>query len=168
MKQQRINAQEKARNNTPEPFKSTIEQSRPMSNERAKINDPTVNNPTKTNIEVNEAAATTGALGKAFIVGGVVNSTVNIATSSDPAKQTVVEAGNWAGAIQGGTTGAEIGSIGGTIGAFVGGVLGSIGGGIAGSKAGAWIANNFEAGDGTKGTTNINGAEIPNYILDKH
>jgi RHS repeat-associated protein len=167
-KQQRVDAKENARNNTPEPFKSAVEQSRPMANERAKVNDPTINNPTKTNVEVNETAATTGALGKAFIIGGVINSTINIATSSNPGKQAVVEVGSWTGAIQGGTTGAEIGSIGGPAGAFVGGIIGSVVGGIAGSKVGAWIANNGEVGDDSKSTTNINGAEIPNYILDKH
>lgn len=167
-KQQRVDAKENARNNTPEPFKSVVEQSRPMANERAKVSDPTVNNPTKTNVEVNETAATTGALGKAFIVGGVINSTLNIATSSDPAKQVVVETGSWVGAIEGGTMGAKIGSVVGPEGSFVGGIVGSIIGGIAGSKVGTWISNNFEAGDGTKSTTNINGAEIPNYILDKH
>ena len=145
-KQARVDLKEKARASTPEPFKSIVEKGRPMAGEQAKANDPNFKgNVAKTNIEVNEAVEVTGKLGKVFVVGGAINSAVNIATAPEPGKQIVVETGAWVGAIQGGTTGAEFGSVFGPAGAFFGGLGGSIIGGVAGSKVGHWISENVHA-----------------------
>jgi RHS repeat-associated protein len=148
-KQARADLKEQARSKTPEPFKTITEEGRPMSGERAKANDPSFKgNAAKTNAEVNEVVKNTGTIGKVFIVGGVVNSTINVMNAPDPMKQVVIEAGAWAGAIEGGGTGATIGSVGGPVGAFIGGVAGSIIGGIAGSKFGKWLSENGSTGNG--------------------
>jgi RHS repeat-associated protein len=129
-KQGRLELKEKARAETPEPFKSTIQKGRPLEGERAKVNDPNFKgNAAKTNVEVNEAAATTKVLGKAFIVAGVSQSAYTIATSKNPGQEAVTEGAGWAGALWGGSQGAEWGaSIGGPWGGFIGGVIGSAGG----------------------------------------
>ena len=167
-KQGRADLKEKTRANTPEPFKSIVEKGRPMAGEQAKVNDPSFKgNVAKTNAEVNDAVKTTGTLGKIFIAGGVINSGVNIATSSNPGQQVVVEASSWAGAIQFGSTGAEIGSVLGPGGSFVGGVVGSVIGGVAGSKVGQWLNENVVVSDGGKAGFEINGKFIRNVDLDK-
>jgi hypothetical protein len=99
-KQGRVELKEKARANTPEPFKSVIEQSRPMAGEKTKAADPNFKgNATKTNAEVNEVAKTTGTLGKVFTGAAIVQSTVTIATSDNPARESLTEGAGWAGAI---------------------------------------------------------------------
>ena len=146
-KQGRADLKEQARAKTPEPFKTITETGRPMAGERAKANDPSFKgNATKTNAEVNEAVKNTSTIGKVFIVGGVVNSTINVVNAPDPGKQIVVEAGGWAGAIQGGEAGALFGSIAGPVGAFVGGVGGSVIGGLGGSKLAKWLSENGSTG----------------------
>ena len=136
-KQARTDLKAKYRELSTEPFKTTVETGRPMKDELAKATNPNFKgNAGKTNAEVNEVMEVTGVVGKGLLIGAAGVSVYNIATASDKAKQTVIEAGVWAGAIQGGTYGAEIGSTFGPAGSFVGGVLGSIGGGIAGSKVG--------------------------------
>jgi len=134
-KSERVRAKENARSNTPEPFKTIVENSRPIEGERAKLNDPKINNPTKTNAAVNEVAATSGVLGKGLLVVSAANSITNIATAADPGKQAVRETGSWTGAIAFGEVGGQLGgTIGGAPGAVIGGILFSIAGGILGEK----------------------------------
>jgi RHS repeat-associated protein len=126
-KQARVELKERARANTPEPFKSIVETGRPIEGERLKAADPNFKgNATKTNIEVNETIKTTGVLGKIFIGVGLVQSGLTIANSDNPVRETVTETTGWAGAIYGGAQGAAAASAaGGPIGGFVGGAMGS-------------------------------------------
>ena len=133
-KTQRTDLKEQARKVTPEPYLSAIETPRPMSGERAKINDPTINNASKTNTEFNEAAATAGVIGKGLTAVALVNSTINIATASDPARQAQREGFSWAGAFAGGTIGANYGKAFGPYGALGVGIIGSAIGGFTGGK----------------------------------
>jgi RHS repeat-associated protein len=136
-KQGRIDLKERARANTPEPFKSMIETGRPMEGERAKVNDPTFKgNATKTNIEVNETARTTGTLGGVFLAVGVVQSTWTIATSNDPLKETITEGAGWGGAFLVGSQFATAAAPLGPVASFAAGAVGSTLGFIAGKKAG--------------------------------
>lgn len=127
-----------ARNNTPEPFKSAIEQGRPIAGEKAKVNDPNFKgNATKTNAEVNEVAKTTGTIGKVFIGATAVQSTYTIATSDNPVRETATEAAGWVGAMYVGGQFATAGSAtGGPVGGVLGGVVGSGIGFMGGKKAG--------------------------------
>jgi RHS repeat-associated protein len=166
-KQGRADLKESARKNTPEPYKTIVEQGRPMAGEQAKVNDPSFKgNATKTNAEVSEAVKAGGVIGKGLVGLAAINSVVNIADAPDPSKQAIVETGSWAGAIKGGAVGAEFGSAFGPVGAIVGGFGGSIIGGLVGSKIGQVIAREGEFGE-DKGTVIINGAEISNTVLMK-
>ncbi len=141
-KSQRVELKEQARVQTPEPFKSAVEKGRPMAGEQAKINDPNVNNPTKTNAAVNELAETTGTLGKVYMGAGLALSAYNVATSPNPGKEAVSETTGWAGAVtlggQWATYGAEAG---GPYGALFGGFAGGIVGFAAGKEAGNALTN---------------------------
>ena len=55
------------------------------------------NNPGKTNEYVNEQTKMGGAVGKVFLAYGVHQSATTIATSQDPAKETVTEGVGWTG-----------------------------------------------------------------------
>lgn len=126
-KKGRADLKEQTRSQTPEVFNSAVEKARPMEGERAKVNDPNFRgNATKSNPEVNELAKTTGTIGKALLVVGVTQSVITIATSDQPVRETVTEAGGWGGAIYGGGQGAAVGAaMGGPYVALVGSVIGS-------------------------------------------
>ncbi len=141
-KQGRVDLKEKARTNTPEPFKTVVEKGRPIAGEQVKANDPSFKgNATKTNVEVNDIMATTGALGKAFVVAGVVQSTVTIATSDNPAKEAVTEGAGWAGAIYGGGQLATAFAPAGPYASFASGIIGSTVGFIAGKNGSDAVIN---------------------------
>jgi RHS repeat-associated protein len=167
-KKGRADLKQQARAVTPEPFKTIVEQGRPMAGEQAKVTDANFKgNATKTNAQANELVKNTGTIGKVLVVGGAINSAVNIAKADNPGQQAVVETGSWVGAIQGGSYGAELGSAFGPGGAFVGGVLGAITGSIAGSSVGQWLNNNGTTGDSGKEGGEINGKFIKDAVLNK-
>ena len=137
-KQARTDLKEKYRVQTPEPFKTIVENGRPMSGEQAKVNDPSFKgNAAKTNAEVTETVATGGFLGKVFLVVGIAQSTYTIATSDTPVKEVATEASGWAGAMYGGGQATAYGlsvSGGNPYVGFGFGILGSVAGFVAGKK----------------------------------
>lgn len=141
-KQGRADLKEKARTNTPEPFKTIVEQGRPMSGEQAKVKDPNFKgNATKTNIEVNETVKTTGTLGKVFIGTAIFQSGVTIAKSDNPVRETATEGAGWASSIYvGGQFSAAMAPLG-PVPSFVGGVVGGTVGYIGGKAAGDAVAD---------------------------
>ncbi|MGB8192748.1 MAG: RHS repeat-associated core domain-containing protein, partial [Chitinophagaceae bacterium] len=157
----RVNVKEVTRTKTPEPFQSAVEQVRPIEGERTKVQDPNFKgNNAKTNAEFNEAAKTTGVLGKIFIVAGVAQSTATIATSDNPVKESVTEGAGWAGALYGGSQGATIGAAaGGPFGSAVGGFIGSAVGFFMGKRA----AEEMISGQVIEKNIKNNRAIIPNW-----
>ena len=148
-KQGRADLKEKARTNTPEPFKTMIEKSRPMSGERAKVNDPSFKgDATKTNFEVNETAKTTGALGKIFLGSAILQSTMTIATSENPVKETATEGTGWAGAMYLGGQFATFTAPAGPIASTLSGVVGSIIGFVAGKQGGEILLKGIQQSAG--------------------
>ncbi|OJW56676.1 MAG: hypothetical protein BGO55_26865 [Sphingobacteriales bacterium 50-39] len=140
-KQQRTELKEKTRANTPEPYKSAVEAGRPMEGERAKINDPTINNPTKTNAQVNEIAGATKTISTGLVIVGAVQSAITVANSNEPVKETVTEATGWVGASYVGGQFASAGAAYGPYGAAGAGLVGGIIGFTLGKKAGDAVIN---------------------------
>jgi RHS repeat-associated protein len=142
-KQGRAELKERARVNTPEPYRTIVEKGRPIDAEKAKVKDPAFKgNATKTNIEVNQTMKTTAVLGKFFLISGAGHSIYTIANSDNPIKETVTEGAGWGMAMYGGGQGTLFGlsiSGGNPYAGFGFGVLGSAGGFIAG-KDGADLA----------------------------
>ncbi len=132
----RLELKANVRDATPQPIKSILDKSRPMSGEIAKVEMGTVNNPSKTNVAADALAEKLGTAGKVMTGVGVVISVANIAISETPVKQTAIEAGGWSGAYGGGVLAAEAASASGNpyvIGAS--GAVGAIVGGIFGKEA---------------------------------
>jgi RHS repeat-associated protein len=132
------------REKTPEPFKSALDQSRPLSGDKGGAN------PGKTNPEVNEQAKMTGAAGKVILGANLALSTYHIATTDNKGLAVTQEVTSWTLAIQFGSSGATVGSSTfGPVGGVVGGVGGGVIGGLAGSPLGTGIYNflsEFKAG----------------------
>ncbi|HWI93257.1 MAG TPA: hypothetical protein VNT20_18390 [Flavisolibacter sp.] len=147
------------------PYQEALEKDRSIEGEKAKAADPNyVGNNRKSNFEVNEASATTKALGLSFLIVGAVQSSYTIATSKDPVKETVTEGAGWAGAIWGGAQGAEYGTaIGGPWGGFVGGFVGGVGGFVLG-KNGSEAAIEATKGAAKKNQENIKKIDDPNVL----
>lgn len=130
----RAELKETTRAKTPEPVRSFIESNRPIAGEKAKASEGIVNNPSKTNANVNQLAENFGRAGKVLTGVAVGISVYNVATSDEPVKQTAKEAGGWVGAFEGGTALAELGALGGPWGAAAGGLVGAVLGGYFGEK----------------------------------
>jgi RHS repeat-associated protein len=162
----RLELKETTRKMTPEPFKSFIEENRPIEGERAKISDPDFKgNSGKTNAKVNNQARLTGAFGTLFILAGIAQSAHTVATSPTPGKETATEIAGWAGALYGGSQGAAAGAAAyGPYGAAVGGVAGSTVGFIFGKKtADAVIGILPQALEASNRNIQNNRAIIPNW-----
>lgn len=113
-----------------------------MENERAKVKEANFKpNAKKTNVAVNEVAATTRTIGTVFIVAGAVQSTVTIVNSDNPVKETVSETAGWAGSFYVGgqfaTATAPMGPVVSTVSGMVGSTVGYFGG----KKAGDAVAD---------------------------
>lgn len=126
----RAELKETVRKMVPEPFATITEHTRPIAGEKAKATDPNfIGNVNKSNIQVNEIAATTKTLGTVFLVTGLAQSSYTITTSPTPVRETITEGAGWAGAMYGGATGAAAwGSVAGPWGAAAGSIVGSTAG----------------------------------------
>ena len=145
-KQGRVDLKERARANTPEPFKSIVEKNRPIAGEKAKVADPNFKgNAAKTNIEVNEVAKTTGNLGRIFIGAGIVHSGYTIATSNIPIRETITEGAGWAGAIYGGGQAATFAAPAGPYASAAAGFIGSAAGFFFGKQGSDAVINALPA-----------------------
>jgi RHS repeat-associated protein len=133
-----------ARANTPPEVRAQIEARRPGLGPR-EGSGGTAN---RTNIRATEGARTLGALGRASAVVTAATAATDIATSDDPGRATVSNAGAIAGGIAGGEQGATWGSAGGPWGAAIGGIVGAAIGGYAGYEgAGALYGDSAPAGE---------------------
>jgi RHS repeat-associated protein len=129
----RKEAKAEMREKTPEPFKSALDQSRPLSQDKGG------NNPSKTNAEINEQAKMTGNVGRIILGANLALSTYNVATADNKGLAITQEATSWTLAVQFGTAGATAGSAFGPLGSAVGGVGGGIIGGLSGTYLGTPI-----------------------------
>lgn len=149
-KTERADLKEEYREITPEPYKSVIDNGRPMPGERAKVNDPTVDNVNKTNEAFNDASFAGGVIGTGLVAVGMVQSSYTIANSSQPVKEAATEASGWAGSIY---VGGQFATATAPLGPYVSvgaGIVGGVIGFTLGKAAGNAV---IQAGNQLKGVT---------------
>ena len=103
----RAGLKEKYREPTPQPMRSMLNNTRPLSSE---LNTEGKNSPGKTNEFINEQAAMGGAAGKVLFAYGLYQSATAISNSPSPVNETINQGAGWASALVVGTSWAEAGA----------------------------------------------------------